>query len=189
MGFFSKFFGKKNDPNDLLTLIKKNQQNAAISVNYQFSCVSIRMMCFSRMVFEEKYENDQKTVEWIGTILNGVQVMKHIPIPMDFYSMPYHFVHNEDNTVRAIIFEVPNPRFECDCNYVGVVNNKGEMQYYTNEYYVSAKKFRTCEFLSDGSRYSYSFEPKTVEEFAKIILARPTRKPIIVTNIEDSTVE
>lgn len=170
MGFFDKLFGKKNKNSDLMKTIPQSQMSISTSVNYQFSCIYLKNISFSVDVFDKNYKNNENTAKWIATALDSIKLTKQIPIGNEYYNMPFKFAEIDDGSAKAIIIEVPNPKFECECNYVGIVKKDNVIRYYTNELFVELNAFYLCEFMTNGSHRSSNKTSKNIEEFAAKIL-------------------
>lgn len=96
---------------------------------------------FSVDVFDKNYKNNENTAKWIATALNSIKLTKRIPIGDEYYNMSFKFAEIDDGSAKAIIIEVPNPKFECECNYVGIVKKCNVIRYYTNELYEELNSF------------------------------------------------
>lgn len=170
MGFFDKLFGKKGENNDLMKILQQNQMSISTSINYQFACIYLRNISFSVDVFDKNYKNNENTAKWIATALNSIKLTKRIPIGDEYYNMSFKFAELDDGSAKAIIIEVSNPKFECECNYVGIVKKDNAIRYYTNELYAELNSFFLCEFVANGSHRAYNRPSKSIEEFAATIL-------------------
>lgn len=172
MGFFSKFFrGSNNDDDDfseLLRTLATNQARLEKSVNYNFSCRVLNAVFFSEHVDLEKLYGDEEGTK--NVILRALLVVKErygLRIPPEFIAMPFHFIKNENKW--GVVIEVPNARYECECNMIGMIQKKdGSKLYYTNEYYASDNSFGLCLF-TDEKHFSLSYKTQKLEEFIEII--------------------
>lgn len=137
------------------------------SLNYQYSCRVLKDLWFSAMKGEEVlYENQMQFVRMFA--------LKHLikhggfrDIPKEYLEAKIYLVEGKDG-VGAVI-EVPNAKYECECNRVAMIlENDLKRRYYTSEYYAISKDFGFCEFTKEG-HLSYSQRPATLEEFLDCI--------------------
>lgn len=170
MSIFNKLFGSKNDSSDIMQMFLQNQSALNSSINYQFSCVGLRNCSFSVDNFNRNYGSTENTTKWIENILNVIKHQRHLQIEKEYYNMPFRFEERDDSKVRAIVIKIPNAKYECECNFVGIVEKQGGIRYFTNELYVTENEFHLCEFMSNGSHRAYSYMPKDFDEFIEIIL-------------------
>ena len=147
-----------------------NQMAIGTSVNYQFACIYLRVASFSLAVFDRNYKNDENTTSWIVSVLNIIESINHLPIAYEYYNMDFKFAENDDGSAKAIIIKVPNPRYECECNYVGIVKKNNKIRYFTSELYIITHEFCLCEFMADGSHCAYGTTIDSFEDFTRTIL-------------------
>lgn len=164
MGFFSKLFGKKEKEPDIMKMIAENKKRVDSSVNYQFCFVSLKALFFNEKVkISEIFGDEEAAKNLYLKALLMLKEIKKINIPEEFTRMPIHFVDRKSS--KAIVIEVPNAKYECECNYVGLVEeDDGTKRYYTNEYYSGEKQFGLC-MTTATMRMALKSYPQTLEEF------------------------
>lgn len=170
MSGFDKGFENDDNIVDVMELLVQSQRALNSSINYQFACVYLRSNSFSVGVFDNNYGNTCNTEQWISSSLDMIQRTKHIRVDSEYYNMPFRFEENDNGTVQAIVIKIPNPYYECECNYVGIVKNKNVIRYFTSELYLLDNEFHLCEFMIDGSHYSYTKSISNLDEFVSTIL-------------------
>lgn len=74
--------------------------------------------------------------------------------------MPIHIYSG-----KGIVLEIPNPTYECECNYVALLCGDSKRMF-TNEYYASSKTFGLCS-ITKTMRMSLNIETDTFEKFVK----------------------
>ena len=163
MGLFDKLFGKKknDDVTNLLKQISRNQSSISASPNYQSVFFGLKGLYFTTTTnFEAVSENEEKAREFVKQALDITQKAKGIRIPQEFYDMPIHMYSG-----KGIVLEIPNPLYECECNYVALLCGDSKKMY-TNEYYASSKTFGLC-CITESMRMSLKAETDNFEKFVK----------------------
>lgn len=164
MGFLSKLFGKKDKEPDIMKMVADNKKRVESSVNYQFCFVSLKALFFNEKVkISEMFGDEEAAKNLYLKALLMLKEIKKMNIPEEFTRMPIHFIDRK--SYRGIIIEVPNAKYECECNFVGLVeSDDGSKTYYTNEYYAGEKQFGLC-MTTPKMRMSLKARPQTLEEF------------------------
>ena len=119
MGLFNKFF-KKNKEADLFQLATETKKRIAKSVNYQFCFVALKGGYFLDTYQMDSLYNDIEAVK--NFYLKALLFLKEkrgLKIPKEFLDLPIHFVSNEK--YKGFVLEVPLARYECECNFVGLI--------------------------------------------------------------------
>ena len=168
MGFFKKLFGKKDDTDELLKMILGAAQRPT-TANYQFCCATLKDVFYGADFSAEDVKSEEKIKGLIKKALSICYKTPNIHIPENYYDLPLHYLSNEDKTIQGYVLKLTDVKYECDCNYVGLIVANGEKKYFTNEYYASDKTFGFCTFLSDGGRRAYNNYPRNFEEFKQAI--------------------
>ena len=139
------------------------------SVNYKFSCQVMKDVFFNPMVDIYKiHGNESEVKKLVLTALLMIQRFFRLPIPDEFVNMPIHFIGAPD--ALGVVVEVPNAQYECECNYIGMVQAKeGKKFYYTNEYYADLNRFGLCLF-TEGGHMVLRAQPQTLKEFIDAII-------------------
>ena len=168
MGFLKNIFGKKEKETDIMKFVADNKKRVESSVNYQLCFVSLKALFFNEKVkIGEIYGNEELAKNLYLTALLMLKEIKKMKIPDEFTRMPVHFI--EGKTYKGIVIEVPNAKYECECNFVGLIeSDDGRKTYYTNEYYSGEKQFGLC-MTTDKMRISLKARPQTLEEFKNSI--------------------
>lgn len=170
MGFFDKLksFFTSNDDDDLNAIIS-NRKKLEKSVNYNFTHGILKeLVTHPDFKLDKYFDNDEESRNMVLLCLTAVKSAHHLKITDDYLLMPIHFVSNEYK--KAIILEVPNNKLECECNLVGIVEDKNhEISYYTNEYYKDLDSYGLCLQKND-IRFSLNAKPQNYEEFKTEIL-------------------
>ena len=150
MGILSKIFGKK----------KK-------SVNYLFSFAALKELFFNENFnIDDYFGNEDKVKTLISKALCWISLTK-VNIPEKFYNMPFYFIDKGEN--KGILFEVPEVKYECDCNFVLLKQNQeNKKEYYTNEYFKDDKCFALYSY-AENIRFWRKESPKKIEDFFDLV--------------------
>lgn len=164
MGFFDKLFGKKKEDDDVANIFKqiaKNSNSIATSPNYQSVFFGLKGLYFMDTVdILPITESEEKARGFVKQALDITQRAKGITIPQSFYNMPIHIYSG-----KGIVLEIPNPVYECECNYVALLCGDTKRMY-TNEYYATSNTFGLCCVTKD-MRMSLKAETENFEKFVK----------------------
>ena len=106
------------------------------------------------------FDTKEKAREFVKQALDITQKAKGIRIPQEFYDMPIHMYSG-----KGVVLEIPNPLYECECNYVALLCGDSKKMY-TNEYYASSKTFGLC-CITESMRMSLKAETDNFEKFVK----------------------
>lgn len=134
-----------------------------ISANYQFCFTFLTQLFFRNTIdFDKFYGNEEDSRKLLYKIL-FIMAKNGIFIPPGYTSMPIRFAEKDGR--KAIVFELPDPMDECECNFAALRKDPdGKQAVVTNEYY-SVGVFRVCVNLPNV-RFSTIYEARTYEEFA-----------------------
>ncbi len=164
MGFFDKLFGKKKQDDDVANLLKQissNQSSISKSPNYQSVFYGLKLRYFSwKEDFAPVTKDETIAREFVRQALVMTNAAKQITIPQEFFNMGIHLYPD-----KGIVLEIPNPRFECECNYVAFICGENKKMF-TNEYYASNRTFGLC-CITDSMRMSLKAETDTFDKFVK----------------------
>lgn len=153
MGFFSKIFGR-ND----------------CSANYYVACSSLKYVFYKTDFSAEKFFNDLEFAKALVKVAVEMGKKSRIKIPKTYYNLPITFISNEDHSKFGYIVSFDDAKFECECNFVGMMIDNGKKFYYTNEFYMSDNEFGLCLFTSDEKHYFGIGNPQNYEEFKKAMI-------------------
>lgn len=151
MGIFSEIFGKKK-----------------ISVNYHFSFGALKELFFNENFnIHDYFGNKDKVKTLISKALFMIKSLKKVNIPENFYDMAFYFIDKGEN--KGILFEVPEVKHECDCNFVLLKQNQeNKKEYYTNEYFKDDKCFALYSYAGN-IRFWRKERPKKIEDFFDLV--------------------
>lgn len=160
MGIYTKIFKNKED--DLKEMLDKIFKGAdTVSVNYHYVFSGVKTLFFAVTDFDNVTKDEESVKKFLYAATLYLKMNSGLSLPAEYFNLPFKFRHN------AIVFEVPNPKKECDCNYVALIQNDDEEQskcMYTNEFFAGEDTFRLC--LSKKNMHSIiGKEPKNLEEF------------------------
>ena len=114
------------------------------SVNYQFCFGALKDGFFHDSTnMDTLYQNEENVHKLAFTCAMMIILLRGIRPPKEYLDLPVHFVEKEDR--KGFILEIPDPKFECECNYVALLQTtSGEKLYYTSEFYALSNKFMLC---------------------------------------------
>ena len=145
---------------DFLQMFMANNNSISTSPNYQSVFYGLKNLYLRAIEdFEPIAESEEMARNFVKLALDLTKKGKGINIPQEFYDMPIHIYPG-----KGIVLEIPNPKLECECNYVALLC--GEKKMYTNEYYAFSNVFSLCAVTESG-RTSYTIQPANLEEFVK----------------------
>ena len=115
------------------------------SANYQFCFGALKEGFFHESTnMDELYNNNEKINVLTLSCVMMLLLARGIRAPKEYLELPVHFVEKEDR--KGFVLEIPDPKFECECNYVALIQTtSGEKQYYTSEFYAFSNKFMLCK--------------------------------------------
>ncbi len=170
MGFLSKLFGTKDETDELIAQIRENQKRIKSSSNYQFCCVALRDAFYESTFLKEQFYNNKEMLNKL--VLRAFEICSNklrVRIPIEYRSLPVHFVENEQRSKFGFILEFSDARHECECNYVALIFDEDEKRYYTNEYYAAENSFALGMFVNKN-HVSFGDTPQSLEEFQAAVL-------------------
>lgn len=140
------------------------------STNYQITCSILRNVFYlADFLNDDFYNNVDFARKLLKTSISYCS-SKGFVIPDSYKRIPITFISNESNTVYGYIFEFDDAKYECECNYIGMIVANGKKKYYTSEYYTNNNSFGLCMFKSDGSRVFALGTVHTFDDFADKII-------------------
>lgn len=159
----------KEEDEDVVSQVANNKKGLDKSINYNFTFGILKQIAtHPDFTFDKYFNNDEESRQLALMCLTAVEMAKKIKITNDYLLMPIHFASNDKN--KAIIFELPNVKLECECNFVAIVKNKdNSLGYYTNEYYEDSDSYGLC-LLNNGIRMILKDRPNNYDEFRDLVL-------------------
>jgi hypothetical protein len=119
------------------------------------------------MKMEEHFNNPEKVKAFITSALFILLLAKKIKPTKEFFELPVHFVEKEDR--KGFVLELPNPEYECECNYAGFLQkDDGTKLYYTSEYYSMDDTFMLCK-NEPGAHYALNKQITSLKDFIDAI--------------------
>ena len=134
MGFLKKLFGMYDETDELIEKIRENQKLVKKSPNYQFCCVALRDAFFESSFEAADFYNNKICANKV--ISRAFEICTNnlgVSIPLEYKTLPLHFVSTQTGDKFGFILEFSDVRYECECNYVALFFNKGKKLYYMNE--------------------------------------------------------
>ena len=155
MGFLSRLFGR-ND----------------CSANYYISCNTLKYVFYQGDPSVESFYDDLELAKALLAVAIEMAKKSGVKVPKSYANLPVSFVSNEDRSIFGYIFSFDDAKYECECNFVGMMIENGKRCYYTSEYCASDNSFALCMFSSDGRHYFGigDSNPKSYEEFKKAVV-------------------
>ena len=161
MGFFN-FFQNKNTPNQTR---QGGDLNLDISFNYQFVFLALKRVCFSNKMDLASFYGHKESVQ---SLLFEIAKTLGRKIPNGYEKLNVAFEKNDEKL--AIVIELPDPKQECDCNYVGLAQKtNGNKEFYTNELFEFTQTYQLCMSTLDA-HFVYALKPQNLQEFAQAML-------------------
>ena len=170
MGFFSNFFGKKDEVAELLAQIRSNQKRIQVSANYQFCCVALRDVFYETNFSREQFSKNKQLLDEL--VLRAIDIcskMKGVRVPPEYKNLHTNFVCDEKKEKLGFVLELPDARYECECNFVALLFEGSNKRYYTNEYYATDNSFSLGMFV-DKDHVSFTDSPRNLDEFIQAII-------------------
>ena len=169
MGFLSGLFGsKKREPEPFADLFATAAWTRA-GANYQFCCVALKSFFFSTHFTLDMLKDNNQFKSIINVILVSMPKVCSVQAPSTYSSLKITPFSSNDQTSWGQIISLPDAAHECECNFVACLAIHGEKRYFTSEFYESDQTFSLCEFKSDNSRMSYTYNTNTLESFISAI--------------------
>lgn len=140
--------------------------------NYMFCFNVLRKLFYLQAEnFDDLYGNEAAARNFI---LKSILLMKkefRMRCPSKYKALPLRFEENEKH--RAIVIGLPDPKNECDCNYIALrKSSDGKLLFISSELYVSDRKFMLCVY-TEQRHYALSTEIASYRDFADAVLALP----------------
>lgn len=99
------------------------------STNYHFSNEYLPVLFFLYPEVFEKCMEDQNVLDRCLKIV--IAKMKNDSYEVkDLNNIKTIVMNDEHYNAKGIIFEIPNPKYECECNYVCMAKLNGELRYF-----------------------------------------------------------
>lgn len=138
------------------------------SLNYKFACLELKDLWLTDEIpMEDKITSVLNVRKVCFIVLKLCNAKYRINVPEEFLNMEIHLVKGKGK--RGAVIDVPNAKIECECNRVALIlNESGEREYYTSEYYSMTNSFGLCKFTRE-SHASYGTRVDTLEDFLKAL--------------------
>ena len=131
-------------------------------LNYQYSCRILKDVWLNAAKGSEVTKKNEASFIRFFALKHLVQHYG-FEVPKEYVTSEIYLV--EGDGIKGAVIEVPDAKYECECNRVALIlEDNGNKKYYTSEYYAISDEFGFCEFTKDG-HIAYTQKPATLEEF------------------------
>ncbi len=165
MDYLQQILGLNNEEkNEYLEAMEAGKKKSFPSLNYIISCMEMKELLLNLefVSFEWLTEKEAQPKVFLIKALQIVKMKTGLSIPKEYFYTPTHI--REVGEHKIVVWELPDVKTECDCNYIAYVELNGKRFYATSEYYTLSNHFSLCSFNSDGHS-AYAHQVDSLDSF------------------------
>ncbi|MBO5774067.1 MAG: hypothetical protein J6R44_04460 [Clostridia bacterium] len=170
MDYLQQLLGlSEEEKNQYLEIMALGKSSSFPTLNYIVSCMVMKsnVLDMGFVDFQWLTKEEAHPKKFLIKNLQLIKMQFGLSIPKEYFYTPTYV--REVGEHKIVVWELPDVKSECDCNYIACVELRDKKLYVTSEYYSFGDIFKLCSFNKEGHS-AYSHQVDSLESFIEGIV-------------------